>query len=517
MIRSSKAWSLLGAALTLSSILCASDARACGGCFHPEDQSPEQTSVVTAHRMALSISTDQTVLWDQVQYAGSPEEFAWVLPVKPGARLEVASDAWLEALEAATAVRVSPPAIQCVTTTQRFEEGEYIDGDQLMHCQMGPAMLGGCAADSEMGSRGEGEYVDETSIETLEPPADPVEVVHQGSAGPYETLTLHSDVEGALTTWLVENGFAIDESVLPIIDDYSADGFDFIVLRLLPDQGVQQMKPVRVIQPGAVPLLPLRMVAAGTGANVALTLFVIGEGRWAVDNFPTVPMPTSLSWDFATNASTFANARSDALAQGDGSAWMTTSARPGGLLAPQQNPVNGSFIQINTAGGVSDTVANAFAQQGYANGETSLSGCRYDDLVNYDEVVDPCKITSDTAEEICEPLGPGQIDVDDLQCGSLDDLGVALLGMHPRDVWLTRVEAFLPRAALDRDLRLSPADQTAIPNWIVASSFENAPCDVAPEGATAARRRSPARDRSAVGMLLLLAGAGVCLRRSRRS
>src|SRR5262245_7784907 len=90
------------------------DSSACGGCFHPEQQ-PQQTSttVVTAHRMALSISQTQTVLWDQVQYDGSPEEFAWVLPVKPGARIEVGSDAWFEVLDAATSTRVIAPAVDC--------------------------------------------------------------------------------------------------------------------------------------------------------------------------------------------------------------------------------------------------------------------------------------------------------------------------------------------------------------------------------------------------------------------
>src|SRR5688572_33246873 len=101
----------LGAATLslLTSLLVSADARACGGCFHPENQIPEESSVVLAHRMALSLSTDVSVLWDQVEYTGSPSEFAWVLPVKPGARIEVASDAWFETLQAATNARVRPP------------------------------------------------------------------------------------------------------------------------------------------------------------------------------------------------------------------------------------------------------------------------------------------------------------------------------------------------------------------------------------------------------------------------
>src|SRR5688572_15534820 len=75
-------------------------ADACGGCF------ALQPTVVSGHRMALSINPTQTVLWDQIQYAGDPSEFAWVLPVKPGARIEASHDAWFEVLDAGTAQQI---------------------------------------------------------------------------------------------------------------------------------------------------------------------------------------------------------------------------------------------------------------------------------------------------------------------------------------------------------------------------------------------------------------------------
>ncbi len=81
-------------------------AQACGGCFGP----PQTVSTVTAHRMAFAVSKERTVLWDQFEYSGSPEEFSWVLPVAPGAYLEASTEAWFDALEGMTATRVSPPA-----------------------------------------------------------------------------------------------------------------------------------------------------------------------------------------------------------------------------------------------------------------------------------------------------------------------------------------------------------------------------------------------------------------------
>ncbi|MEO5728709.1 MAG: DUF2330 domain-containing protein, partial [Byssovorax sp.] len=167
------------AALTLA-LSASSDARACGGCFHPENQSQPETTLVTGHRMALSISKTQTVLWDQVQYSGSPSEFAWVLPVKPGAHIELANNAWFETLDAATSTRVVPPLLNCVQ--QGFDEGGGSSG-----C--------GCGL---MSSASDGPAIGAGSGDPAPNAPPPVTVVHQGSVGPYETVTLHANVPGAL-------------------------------------------------------------------------------------------------------------------------------------------------------------------------------------------------------------------------------------------------------------------------------------------------------------------------------
>src|SRR5499427_2104753 len=109
--------------------LAGDDALACGACFNrpmpppppppppmpmvvapPPPPPPEVDTVVTGHRMAFSISTTQSVLWDQIRYSGNPSEFAWVLPVRSGARIEMSQDAWIAALEASTETVVQGPA-----------------------------------------------------------------------------------------------------------------------------------------------------------------------------------------------------------------------------------------------------------------------------------------------------------------------------------------------------------------------------------------------------------------------
>jgi hypothetical protein len=66
-------------------------------------------------------------------------------------------------------------------------------------------------------------------------------VVHKGTVGPYDTVTLSTSTPGALNTWLTTNGYGVDEGTQPIIDAYVAEEFDFIALRLQPGAGVREM------------------------------------------------------------------------------------------------------------------------------------------------------------------------------------------------------------------------------------------------------------------------------------
>src|SRR5262245_25055084 len=273
MTRFTLAASFVLAALTVTRV---DVAHACGGCFVPDTDN----TVVTGHRMALAVSLDQSVLWDQIEYDGDPTEFSWVLPVMPGARLEIATDAWFEVLDAGTSMVIGAPNITC-SPPGGWDEGgygEYYDDD---YSRRDDSFGCGCGdmerapASEDMGASGGPSGANGTTAgpggnEPPPPPPD-VTVVHQGTVGPYETVTLSADIPGVLDDWLAEHGYNVPPDIQPVIDAYVAEGFDFIAMRLVPGTRVRAMKPVRVITPGASVALPLRMVAAGTGAKTALT------------------------------------------------------------------------------------------------------------------------------------------------------------------------------------------------------------------------------------------------------
>lgn len=404
---------LLGGMTAASSLLAVGDAHACGGCFAPA----EPPTVVSGHRMVMSVSPKQSVLWDQIQYAGDPEEFAWVLPVKPGARVEASTAAFFEMLEAQTSTRIIPPPLDC-----------------------GGGSGSGCGALAlSAGEDSAGEDYDGD---------DPlVDVVHQGTVGPYETVTLSTETPGALNAWLEEHGYNVDDAAQPIIDQYVADGFDFIALRLQPGKGVSQMTPVRVVMDGGNLTLPLRMVGIGTGELTPIVLYVVGEGRYISQNFDEVKLATGLlSWNFRTQESNYTAVRERALAEHDGRAFLTTFAQPGMFGSSFYDPSTGENISLT----------QVYADQAASNGE--IDGSCTIEGGGSGKVVNPCPPGEPWDSPACGTVEGSEIDARDLGCDGATDIAVALDGLYLGSVWVTRLEAVLPRTALVDDLVLQASD-----------------------------------------------------------
>jgi hypothetical protein len=118
----------------------------------------------------------------------------------------------------------------------------------------------------------------------------------------------------------------------------------------------------------------------------------------------------------------------------------------------------------------------------------------------------------------------GTVAASTFACNGFDDVAAALIGMHPGDVWITRLEADLTRQALAQDLTLTPAaSQAAVPSWHLAPTSIGSPCPpnttASPppsSGTTCAAGRRPAFADTAAFTLAAL-GVGLVLRRKRRS
>ena len=300
-------------------------ADACGGCFHgePAQMGAPDPQVVTGHRMVLSTSSQQTTLWDQIRYTGSPDQFIWVLPIADATTvtLGLASPAFIDALDT-----LSTPSIQSPTVTCNA------NGTSTVSRGYG----GGCGGSTFS-------YADDSGSDqstTLHGHDDSMMTGVTGAVvGLYAAEVIGARMGTApLDEWLTQKHFVIPSDVRPAIQFYVDHHFDFLVLHLRPGVGVQQMQPVRVSVPGYSPTLPLRMIAAGTSDSVGLTLMVIAGTSMRVENFDNVVIPdTSLVYDLSAQRSNYRELFDAAVRTGGRPAWVTESVQSllEGMIAPE--------------------------------------------------------------------------------------------------------------------------------------------------------------------------------------
>jgi len=380
----------------LSTLAVTSDARACGGCF----QNPMQTQsgdVITDHRMVFRVTPQATTLYDEIEYQGNPQSFAWVLPIRGPVTVGLSSDVVFSALDAVTKTTIeSPTPPTCPSCS----------------CALNAGTAGGGSSGSSSGGG--------------EPP--PVTVLSQQTVGPYQTVQLQSTDPTALDNWLASNGYAIPTDVQPVVAAYVNEGFDFLALKLLPGHGVSAMRPVLVTSPGASVSLPLRMVAAGTGATVGITLWVVGDGRYEPSNFQSFIISGSdLTWDWSTQESNYSTIRSQKEAALNDAAWQIESALQ---LSPYQ---------------IETPVLNDTASLDYLPIPGSDAGADGG--------------AGETADQVRQ-----------------DDLATLFPGGDQGEVWVTRIRADLAHSALASDLVLqASSDQSELSNFYYVTNSVNAP------------------------------------------
>jgi len=374
---------LLSIPMALAATAVSGDANACGGCAPPADEG----TVVTGHRMLVTVSKTATTLWDQIEYAGEPSSFAWILPIKGQVEIGLSSDAVFGVLSERTTTYVAPPPQNCPPPPGCWQwEGDF----------------GGT------GGAGGGGGAD----------AGGVTVLAQEVVGPYETVQLSSQDPAALKTWLTTNGYSVDADVSPIIDAYVTEGFDFLALKLVPGQGVNSMRPVRVTTPGGSSTLPLRMVAAGTGPFTTMTLWVLAEGRYDTKNFTSFEIaPADIVWNWDTSQSNYAELKSNGFTAGQNSVFLTQYAQP-----------TSSWDIRNRLEQIVDFIPD---QSGYGTSEDFYA-------------------TAST----------------ELQA----DLDKMFGGLNDGSIWLTRMNTELARQALSKDLAIGAANvQDTVSNFFQAT------------------------------------------------
>jgi uncharacterized protein DUF2330 len=397
------------------------DAAACGGCFHPPTPPTQTASDITDERMLLSVSTTQSTLYDQIQYAGSPSSFAWVLPIHGTVDVGLSADVLFDSIDVLTTTTIVAPAPNCPPPPNCIFNGA------------------GMAAASSGDAAGA--------------VAAPVIVTKQENVGPYATVQLHSTDSSALEGWLSQNGFSIPDAVQPVIAEYVTEGFDFLAMKLLPNQGVQSMRPVRVTTPGASLSLPLRMASVGTGAQVGITIWVVSDGRYEPQNYPFFYIDENeLVWDFSTNSSNYTTLRAANEAALGGGGWEIESS-----LSLNEQLISGVIL----SGG------QYFGGQG-GSPSGVLSPAPSDATEDYLAAGSPDAGAEAGAYQSAEDV-------------RAQDIATLFVGLAGPTVRVTRIRGDIAHAAMTKDLVMqASADQSEVSNIRDVTRSVNLTCPTYP-------------------------------------
>jgi hypothetical protein len=114
-----------------------------------------------------------------------------------------------------------------------------------------------------------------------------VEVLERKQVGIYDVAVLSSTEADALLTWLHEEGFQIPDALMAPLEDYIAEGWTFVAMRIAPGADYSAMynaDPVWLSFDAERMVYPMRLTAAH-GEPLALRLYVLADHRYELDGF----------------------------------------------------------------------------------------------------------------------------------------------------------------------------------------------------------------------------------------
>ncbi len=263
------------AAFVLSASLFPEPAHACGGLFCSASAPVNQA----AERIIFSKNADETVTAVvQIQYQGSSEEFAWVLPVPGIPTVDVSSDLAFSRLQQA-----SNPQYNFTTVVEGRCKRVRDRGDS--------SSASGSADFGTGGSGGSG--------------GGGVNILASGTVGPYDYVVIEPDAEFArvgdvVVAWLTSEGYDVvppggdPNDISTLLGSYMEHGMNLIAFRLTKGNDIGTIRPIRITYESDQPMIPIRPTAVAANDDMGVMVWVLGESRAVPINYKSLELNLAL-------------------------------------------------------------------------------------------------------------------------------------------------------------------------------------------------------------------------------
>jgi hypothetical protein len=391
---------------------------------------PPGASAAVEVREAVAASGGRSIRWGSAHLRGAATTVGWLVPAMPGAALDLVSNGWFEALDAATAPRVVPPD---VAPPCGIAGGVEVEGDFTHTLTVAPG-----------------------------------------------SVAVASD-RSSLDTVLAAYGLAVTSDLSASVDAAFTSGQAIVVLVYPQTSPDWVTRAVRVVD-DAPPSLALGMVAGGASA-VQVTAYAFGGGSVALNPGAALALdPSQIVW-LSDGTSSYANAR-DTLLDANPGGWLFETgghsvvfdgvAVPGASTTPSLT--SSYYFRAASYGDATsppDACANAAVTASTSDAMVALT-CPPGALARVGPATAPCQ----------EVVGAGEIDPSTLRCGGIaDDVALAMSGLAPAQTWVTRVRGEIPPATIGESANLSPGTAAGEYGPVVTASGYAEPC-TAPSGSS---------------------------------
>lgn len=261
-------------------VVAAPASLACGGLFcaaAPPTPAPPEPVDQNAERIIFELDelNGKITAHVQIQYAGSADGFAWVVPMPTVPTVAESEAAAFEALTTGTAAQVQLPAsLPC--PQQSFGDSN------------------GCGCSSSEASTSS-----PTGANTQPPTDGPVTVYAQDVTANYEYAVVGADAASDLIKWLSDNGYNVSDNMAPVMDPYAKGGMKFAALKLRADKTAKDVVPVAFTYEATAPTIPLKLTAVAAQPLMGVLVFVVADGAYepAGDFDAVAPDTNAITFD----------------------------------------------------------------------------------------------------------------------------------------------------------------------------------------------------------------------------
>jgi hypothetical protein len=279
-------------AMALAGLLSHSESAQACGCFAPPIPQPGEVDFAVnqqAEQIIFEVEDGYVTAHVLIKYAGDPTKFGWILPVPGVPELSLSYNEVFGLVDQQTAPRVySTDSNRC--PQQRY----YCQYHPQPYC--GGGFTGGTTGAGFPGSANAAGGASGAGPGVGQPPV--VQVLSRQTIGAYETVVLAAtpdapDAASAVVEWLNTEGFITNETMAPYMAPYLADGMVFVAARLVPDAGVDEIRPLKLRYPGTQPMIPLRLTAVAAEPHLAVSAIIYADEPFQAVDMPAIELDTT--------------------------------------------------------------------------------------------------------------------------------------------------------------------------------------------------------------------------------